>query len=138
MPTDTKTAVAAADVVIAVPDHILGAVSGEVVPQLRSGAVVLTLDPAAAYAGLLAERDDVSFAVAHPCHPSVFLERTSQPEWADTFGGIVRPGGHREEWRDPEPPAEDDPDLADDRPRVGQGAAVRRRYRDQSTWWMRR
>src|SRR4029450_7220944 len=74
-----------------VPDKILGAVSHDVVPKLRSGAVVLTLDPAAAYAGLLAERDDVSFAVAHPCHTSVFLERTSKEEWADTFGGIAAP-----------------------------------------------
>lgn len=90
--TDTATAVADADVVIlAVPDHILGAVSADVVPQLRSGAIVLTLDPAAAYAGLLAEREDVAFAVAHPCHPSVFLERTSTEEWADTFGGIAAP-----------------------------------------------
>jgi D-apionate oxidoisomerase len=90
--TDTGAAVADADVVIlAVPDHILGAVSADVVPQLKTGAIVLTLDPAAAYAGLLAERDDVAFAVAHPCHPSVFLERTSAEEWADTFGGIAAP-----------------------------------------------
>jgi D-apionate oxidoisomerase len=90
--TDTDTAVADADVVIlAVPDKVLGTVSHDVVPKMRSGAVVLTLDPAAAYAGLLAERDDVSFAVAHPCHPSVFLQRTSKEEWADTFGGIAAP-----------------------------------------------
>jgi len=90
--TDTDTAVAEADVVIlAVPDKVLGAVSHDVVPKMKSGAIVLTLDPAAAYAGLLAERDDVSFAVAHPCHPSVFLERTSEEEWADTFGGIAAP-----------------------------------------------
>ena len=90
--TDTDSAVADADVVIlAVPDRILGDVSHDVVPKLRPGAVVLTLDPAAAYAGLLAQRDDVSFAVAHPCHPSVFLERTSTEEWADTFGGIAAP-----------------------------------------------
>ena len=90
--TDTDSAVADADVVIlAVQDRILGDVSHDVVPKLRPGAVVLTLDPAAAYAGLLAQRDDVSFAVAHPCHPSVFLERTSTEEWADTFGGIAAP-----------------------------------------------
>jgi hypothetical protein len=90
--TDTDEAVAAADVVIlAVPDRILGDISHDVVPKMRSGAIVLTLDPAAAYAGLLASRDDVSFAVAHPCHPSVFLERTSKEEWADTFGGIAAP-----------------------------------------------
>ncbi|TWP53612.1 oxidoreductase [Lentzea tibetensis] len=88
--TDTEKAVADADVVVlAVPDIALGPVSAEVVPQVKPGAIVLTLDPAAAYANLLAKRDDVEFAVAHPCHPSVFLERTTPEEYADTFGGIA-------------------------------------------------
>jgi predicted dinucleotide-binding enzyme len=52
--TDTPTAVAEADVVVlAVPDVALAPVSAEVVPQLKSGSIVLTLDPAAAYANLL-------------------------------------------------------------------------------------
>ena len=90
--TDTEDAVGQSDVVIlAVPDVILGDISRSVVPQMKTGAIVLTLDPAAAYAGLLAKRDDVFFACAHPCHPSVFLERTSKEEWADTFGGIAAP-----------------------------------------------
>jgi len=90
--TDTAAAVAGADVVIlAVPDIALAPVSAEVVPQLRSGAVVLTLDPAAAYANLLHRRDDVAYAVAHPCHPSVFLQRRTQAELDDTFGGIAAP-----------------------------------------------
>jgi len=90
--TDTATAVQNADIVVlAVPDLALGPVTKEIVPQLKSGAIVLTLDPAAAYAGLLTTRDDVIQAVAHPCHPSIFLERTSKEEWADTFGGIAAP-----------------------------------------------
>ena len=90
--TDLSPAVADADIVVlAVPDLALGPVTAEVVPQLKSGAIVLTLDPAAAYAGLLTTRDDVIQAVAHPCHPSVFLERTTKEEWADTFGGIAAP-----------------------------------------------
>lgn len=90
--SDIETASAAADVVIlAVPDVILGTVSEQVVPLMKSGAIILTLDPAAAYAGLLLKRDDVHYAVAHPCHPSVFLERTTPEEWADTFGGIAAP-----------------------------------------------
>jgi ketol-acid reductoisomerase len=90
--TATEDAVKDADVVIlAVPDTALGVVSEGVVPQMKSGAILLTLDPAAAYAGLLAEREDVVQAVAHPCHPSVFLERTTKEEWADTFGGIAAP-----------------------------------------------
>jgi len=85
-------AVAAAEIVIlAVPDLALGAVSADLVPKMRSGATLLTLDPAAAYAGLLTTRDDVTQAVAHPCHPSVFLQRTTPEEYADTFGGIAAP-----------------------------------------------
>ncbi len=88
--TDTADAVRDADVVIlAVPDLALKAVSADVVPQLKSGAVLLTLDPAAAYAGLLTRRDDVIQAVTHPCHPSVFVERHTPEEYADTFGGIA-------------------------------------------------
>ena len=90
--TDTATAVAAADVVIlAVPDIALAPVSAEIVPQLRPGTIVLTLDPAAAYANLLHRRDDVEYAVAHPCHPSVFLQRKTEAELKDTFGGIAAP-----------------------------------------------
>jgi ketol-acid reductoisomerase len=89
---DASAAVADADVVIlAVPDTVLGAVSAGVVPELKAGAILLTLDPAAAYAGLLATRDDVIMAVAHPCHPSVFLERTEKAQYADTFGGESAP-----------------------------------------------
>ena len=88
--TDTADAVRDADVVIlAVPDLALKAVSADVVPQLKAGAVLLTLDPAAAYAGLLTRRDDVIQAVTHPCHPSVFVERHTPEEYADTFGGIA-------------------------------------------------
>jgi hypothetical protein len=74
-----------------VPDLALGSVSKELVPLAKSGAIVLTLDPAAAYAGLLADRADVVYASAHPCHPSVFLQRTTPEEYADTFGGIAAP-----------------------------------------------
>jgi hypothetical protein len=88
--TDTPTAVAEADVVIlAVPDIALAPVSAEVVPQLKSGSIVLTLDPAAAYANLLYQRDDVENAVAHPCHPSVFRQRKTEAQLNDTFGGIA-------------------------------------------------
>ena len=90
--SDAADSVTTADVVIlAVPDVILGKVSESVVPQMKSGAIVLTLDPAAAYAGLLRRRDDIVYAVAHPCHPSIFLERMTLEEHADTFGGIAAP-----------------------------------------------
>jgi ketopantoate reductase len=90
--TDSAEAVANADVVIlAVPDIALGPVSADLVPQLQPGTIVLTLDPAAAYANLLYARSDVEYAVAHPCHPSVFLQRKTEAELNDTFGGIAAP-----------------------------------------------
>ena len=90
--TETAVAIKDADVVIlAVPDTVLGAVSEQVVPQLKTGSVLVTLDPAAAYANLLAERDDLAYVVAHPCHPSVFLQRKTPEELVDTFGGIAAP-----------------------------------------------
>jgi hypothetical protein len=78
-------------VILAVPDTALGIVSSAVVPQMKPGSTLLTLDPAAAYAGLLTSRPEVVQAVAHPCHPSVFLERTSPEQYADTFGGTAAP-----------------------------------------------
>ncbi|GAB3556086.1 phosphogluconate dehydrogenase C-terminal domain-containing protein [Spelaeicoccus albus] len=90
--TPSDDAVRVADVVIlAVPDVVLGTVSEDVVPKMTPGSILLTLDPAAAYAGQLAERSDIHFAVAHPCHPSVFLERTTTEQWQDTFGGVAAP-----------------------------------------------
>lgn len=90
--TATDDAIVDADVVIlAVPDLVLGTVSEDVVPKLRPGTIVLTLDPAAAYAGLLLNRADIEYAVAHPRHPSIFLERRTDEEYADTFGGIAAP-----------------------------------------------
>ncbi len=90
--TEAAPAVAEADVVIlSVPDVALAPVSAEIVPQVRPGTVVLTLDPAAAYANLLFERADIEYVVAHPCHPSVFLQRKTQAELDDTFGGIAAP-----------------------------------------------
>jgi hypothetical protein len=90
--TEVDSAVPASDVVIlAVPDIVLGEVSESIVPAMKADSILLTLDPAAAYAGLLAKRADIHCAVAHPCHPSVFLERTTKEEWSDTFGGVAAP-----------------------------------------------
>jgi hypothetical protein len=90
--TDAAHAVAEADIVVfAVPDLALQSVTADLVPQMKEGSIALTLDPAAAYAGLLTDREDVIRAVAHPCHPSIFLQRTTPEEYADTFGGIAAP-----------------------------------------------
>jgi hypothetical protein len=90
--SESVAAVRDADIVVyAVPDLALKAVTAALVPEMKSGGIALTLDPAAAYAGLLAKRTDVIQAVTHPCHPSIFLERTTPEEYADTFGGIAAP-----------------------------------------------
>ncbi|MCU5771121.1 NAD(P)-binding domain-containing protein [Erwiniaceae bacterium BAC15a-03b] len=88
--SDAESVVPVSDVVIlAVPDIVLGKVSELVVPQMKAGATLLTLDPAAAYANLIALRDGIHYAVAHPCHPSVFLDRYTKEEHADAFGGVA-------------------------------------------------
>jgi len=88
--SDAASVVPLSDVVIlAVPDIVLGKVSETVVPQMKRGAVLLTLDPAAAYANLIAQRDDIEYAVAHPCHPTVFLQRYTKEEHEDAFGGVA-------------------------------------------------
>ena len=90
--TDAAEAVADADIVVyAVPDLALQSVTAQLVPLMKEGSIALTLDPAAAYAGLLTDRAEVIRAVAHPCHPSIFLQRQTPEEWADTFGGIAAP-----------------------------------------------
>nr|WP_233544085.1 phosphogluconate dehydrogenase C-terminal domain-containing protein [Salinisphaera sp. Q1T1-3] len=88
--SDVHDVIADCDLVIlAVPDVALSSVTAELVPKMRSGATLLTLDPAAAYANVLHVRDDIRYAVAHPCHPSVFLDRRTDAEAADAFGGVA-------------------------------------------------
>jgi hypothetical protein len=87
-PCPRGEALSRADVVIlALPDRILGAVAREVVPLVRSGALVMILDPAAAHAGELPPRADVAYFASHPCHPSVFDQFNTAEEINDFFGG---------------------------------------------------
>src|SRR5699024_696125 len=88
--SDTHAIIGDCDLVIlAVPDIALAAVSSDLVPRMRSDATLLTLDPAAAYANVLHQRGNIDYAVAHPCHPSVFLDRRTDAEYADAFGGAA-------------------------------------------------
>ncbi|MGE3308919.1 MAG: phosphogluconate dehydrogenase C-terminal domain-containing protein [Limisphaerales bacterium] len=88
-PTPQAEALAAAEVVIlALPDRLLGRISHEVVPRLKPGTLVITLDPAVAHAGGLAPRADVSYFVTHPCHPNLFDHFETAAERDDFFGGI--------------------------------------------------
>ncbi len=77
----------AAIVVLALPDTALGGVSQTVVPQMKAGAVLMTLDPAAAHAGVLARRDDIVLFVAHPCHPPLWNDEEGEAR-KDFFGGV--------------------------------------------------
>src|SRR3954462_11355071 len=71
--TPRDEALAAADaVILAVPDNLMAAVAGEVVPQRRGGGMVMGLAPAVPSAGLLPRRADISYFIPPPCHPPVF------------------------------------------------------------------
>lgn len=87
-PTEQAEALDQAEVVIlALPDRVLGSVASEVIPTLGAGTIVITLDPAAAHAGEMPTRDDVTYFVTHPCHPNVFDHFDTQAERDDFFGG---------------------------------------------------
>jgi hypothetical protein len=82
-------AVPMADVVIlAVPDVVIGAVAAQVVPRMKGGALLMTLDPAAALDGQIPSRADIGCVVAHPCHPSVFNWEPTELAFRDFYGGI--------------------------------------------------
>ena len=82
-------ALAKSDVVVfAVPDTLIGKLSAEYVPlRLKAGTGFIILDPAAAVARELTLRDDCTFAVAHPCHPSYFIDQDTYEARQDRFGG---------------------------------------------------
>jgi hypothetical protein len=87
---DGKKVVPETDVLIlAVPDVALAKVSAEIIPQMKSGSLLMTLDPAIARAGRLYLREDVSYFIAHPSHPSVFNWEPTPEAQADFFGGTL-------------------------------------------------
>lgn len=75
-------------VVLAVPDTLIKVVSKDVVKAMKPGSALIILDPAAAVAKELSLRDDCTFAVAHPCHPSYFIDQDTYEARHDYFGGI--------------------------------------------------
>jgi hypothetical protein len=79
-----------ADVVIlAVPDVALEKVSADIIPMMKSGALVVTLDPAAALAGKLFDRHDMAYFITHPTHPSIFNWEPVEENMKDHFGGVA-------------------------------------------------
>jgi len=88
-PTLENEALKEANVVIlAVPDRALGKIAHSVVPKLNPGTLVMLLDPAAAAAGELPAREDISYFVTHPCHPPVFNDEIGDAR-RDFFGGVL-------------------------------------------------
>lgn len=87
--SDAAEALPAADAVIfAVPDVAMEAVTREMVPRLKPGALVVLLDPAAPLDGKVAQRADLGYFIAHPCHPSVFNWEPTEQGFRDFYGGI--------------------------------------------------
>jgi hypothetical protein len=72
--------------ILAVPDALIGKVAQDVVPGMKSGAMLMCLDPAAPYAGKLPKRSDVSYFVTHPAHPPIFNDETDAEARRDFFG----------------------------------------------------
>jgi hypothetical protein len=90
--TPQADAVKQADAVIfALPDRVLGKAAHAVVPIVRPGCIAITLDPAAAHAGDLPARSDITYFVTHPCHPSVFAHEENPEARDDFFGGVKAP-----------------------------------------------
>src|SRR5262249_2250816 len=85
-----KEAVSNADaVILAVPDRVIGSVATDAAQFLRPGTLGITLGPAAAYAGKLPNRSDLSYFVTHPCHPSLFNEESDPIARKDRTGGVA-------------------------------------------------
>jgi len=90
-PTGPEEAARQADVVIlAVPDTLIGKVAHEIVHLLRSGAMLICLDPAAPHGGELPARPDISYFITHPCHPPVVNDEVDLDARRDFFGGRAR------------------------------------------------
>ncbi|MBK9166244.1 MAG: semialdehyde dehydrogenase [Bryobacterales bacterium] len=86
---DQETAFDGADaVILAIPDKLIGPVSHQIAPRLRSGALLVVLDAAAPHAGEMPDRDDLSIFVTHPCHPPVIHDETAPEAQLDFFGGV--------------------------------------------------
>ena len=88
-PSEPDASIPQSDIVIlAVPDVAIGSVAQEVVPKMKAGALLMTLDPAAPLDHQLPRRDDISCVIAHPCHPGVFNWEPTEAAFRDFYGGI--------------------------------------------------
>lgn len=84
-----EEALKGADVVVmAIPDNLIGRVAHEIAPGLKPGTMLMMLDAAAPYAGVLPAREDLSYFITHPCHPPVIHDEVEPAAQMDFFGGV--------------------------------------------------
>ncbi|MBV9391373.1 MAG: semialdehyde dehydrogenase [Verrucomicrobia bacterium] len=74
-------------IILAIPDRLIGTITHQIVPNLKPGTILIGLDPAAAYAGVMPVREDVTYFIAHPCHPRLFSDTEPASSKSDWFGG---------------------------------------------------
>jgi len=74
--------------ILAVPDLLIGQIAAGAVPLLKTGSMVICLDPAAPYAGVLPKRPEITYFVTHPCHPPVVNDETDPQAKRDFFGAV--------------------------------------------------
>jgi hypothetical protein len=90
-PSTQEDAIREANVVIlAIPDTMIGKVAAQLVPALKSGTLVILLDPAAPHGGELPERQDIAYFVVHPCHPPLVNDETEPEARMDFWGGKAK------------------------------------------------
>lgn len=76
-------------VLLAIPDILIGKLSKQIIPLMKPGALVVGLDPAAAYANVMPIREDLAYFVVHPHHPYLFSTEVDENGNADLFGGVT-------------------------------------------------
>ena len=88
-PTPQADIIGEADaVILGLPDKLIGKITREIVPLMKPGAMMVSLDPAAAYAEVIPLRDDLTYYVSHPCHPPMFNDEVTEEARTDWFGGV--------------------------------------------------
>lgn len=87
---EMETTVPDMDVVLlAIPDILIGRLSRQIIPRMKPGALVVGLDPAAAYANVMPVREDLAYFVVHPHHPYLFNTEVDEYGNPDLFGGVA-------------------------------------------------
>lgn len=76
-------------VILAIPDVAIESASPGIVQKMKTGSLLITLDPAAPFAGKLFRRPDIAYFLAHPSHPSIFNWEPTLEAQMDYFGGTL-------------------------------------------------